>query len=63
MNLPKRESGSYISYSISDWTADDGQMYPEKKYFLETHYDSEKRIFTGWIDWTVEPKLEEGTYW
>jgi len=57
-SLPKRQSASYISYSsaLDNWRTDDEQRFPEKKYFLETHYDSEKRIFTGWIDWTVEPK-------
>ena len=38
-------------------------MYPEKKYFLETQYDSEKRIFTGWIDWTAEPIVDGGCFW
>ena len=50
----KRTSESYISYESApdDWKTDDNQKFPKKKYFLETHYDSEKRIFTGWVDWT-----------
>jgi len=35
----------------------------KKKNFLETYYDSEKRVFTGWIDWTKEPTIQGGIFW
>ena len=60
IDLPKRHSGSYITNieNVSNLLLDNGKKLPEWKYFLETHYDSDKRIFTGWVDWTEEPTFE-----
>ena len=47
---------------MSNLLLDNGKKLPEWKYFLETHYDSDKRVFTGWVDWTKEPTFEQGTF-
>jgi len=64
MNFSKRRSGSHISYEHDEWDfrLDDRNKFPEWKFFLETHYDFEHRIFTGWVDWTMEHTLSGGIF-
>lgn len=48
---------SWISYATApdSWRLDSGERLPLKKYFENTSYDQEARIFRGIIDWSTTP--------
>eukprot|EP00397_Hematodinium_sp_SG-2012_P011067 GEMP01011195.1.p1 GENE.GEMP01011195.1~~GEMP01011195.1.p1 ORF type:complete len:440 (+),score=93.15 GEMP01011195.1:337-1656(+) len=49
------EDNAYLSYERApdDWLLDDGTKPPERKTFVDAHYDPDTRTFTGTVIWPV----------
>jgi hypothetical protein len=47
------ETDIYIDYSVIGGSLDDGSPLPDRKAFIDTHYEG-VRTFTGTIDWAAE---------
>ena len=62
--LPSGEA--YISYENAppSWTFDNGEKYPDKKFFINLQYDAEANAVYGAIDWTDSGTTVDGAvYW
>ena len=59
------QSESYISYhkvNFDDWKLDNGDPFPQKKYFKNSSYDPETRTFKGLLDWRASPIWSDHTW-
>lgn len=60
------ESVPYISYenaSSQGWKCINGQPPPPKMYFEKFNYNEGTRVFTGGINWGINPLIPFNTYW